>query len=93
MEGFFELLFEFIVDGCIELGSERAVPKPIRIFAAIIVFAVFFGIGGFLIYLGYDAILTSKIGIAILWFIVAAFFIFGGAFVIWKMFRKKSQGR
>lgn len=93
LEVFFELLFEFIVDGSIELGSERAVPKPLRIFAAIIVLTVFFGMGGFLIYLGYDAILTGNIGIAILWFVVAAFFIFGGIFLIWKMFRKKSKGR
>ena len=93
LEILFELLFEFIVDGSIELGSERTVPKPLRIFAAIIVFAVFFGMGGFLIYQGYDAILMGNIGITILWFVVAAFFILGGIFVIWKMFRKKRQGR
>lgn len=45
MEILFEFLFQIILEGSIELGSEKTVPKPLRILAAFIVFTVFFGMG------------------------------------------------
>ena len=41
MEILFEFLFEIIIEGSIELGSEKKVPIPLRILAVFIVLAVF----------------------------------------------------
>lgn len=53
MEILFEILFEIIVEGCIEITwSKSKIPLPLRIIAAIVYFLIFFGFGGFLIYIG-----------------------------------------
>lgn len=91
MEFLLELLFDIIVEGSIELGSEKTVPMPLRILAALIVLAVFFGMGGLFVYGGYDAMLVSNNGAAIVLFAVGAFMVFGGIFVIFKMFQKKKE--
>ena len=52
MEFLLELLFDIIVEGSIELGSQKAVPMPLRILAAFIVLVVFFGMGGMFVYMG-----------------------------------------
>ena len=90
MEFLFELLFEIIIEGSIELGSEKTVPMPIRILAAVIALAIFFGMGGLFIYMGYDEILGGDKTAAIA-FAVGALLIFGGIFVVVKMFRKKKE--
>ena len=89
MEFLFELLFDIIVEGSIELGSEKTVPMPLRILAAFVVLIVFFGLGGAVVYMGYDAMLENDTGAAVMLFVVGAFFVFGGIFVIFKMFQKK----
>ena len=91
MEILFEFLFQLIVEGSIELGSEKTVPMPVRILAAFIVFAVFFGMGGVFVYTGYNAALANNKGAAIVLFIVGVFLLFGGMFAILKMFRKKAE--
>lgn len=91
MEFLIELLFEIVVEGSIELGSEKTVPIPLRILAAFIVLAVFFGMGGLVIYMGYDEILNGDKTAAIALFVVGIFFMFGGMFIILKMFRKKKE--
>ncbi len=90
MEFLLELLFEIVVEGSIELGSEKTVPIPLRILAAFIVLAVFFGMGGLCIYMGYDAILVGDKTAAIA-FVVGILLMFGGMFIILKMFRKKKE--
>lgn len=91
MDFLFELLFEIIVEGSIEIGSKKIIPMPLRILAAFIIFAVFFGMGGLFIYMGYDAMLTGDKVFAIAIFITGAIFIFGGIFIILKMFCKKKE--
>ena len=91
MEFLFELLFEIIIEGSIELGSEKTVPMPIRILAAVIALAIFFGMGGLFIYMGYDEILGGDKTAAIALFSVGALLVFGGIFVVVKMFRKKKE--
>ena len=91
MEFLLELLFDIIVEGSIELGSEKTVPMPLRILAALIVFVVFFGMGGLFVYGGYEAMLGSNKGAGIALFVVGAFMMFGGIFVIFKMFQKKKE--
>ena len=89
MDFLFELLFDIIVEGSIELGSEKTVPMPLRILAAFVVLIVFFGLGGAVAYMGYEAMLENDTGAAVMLFVVGAFFVFGGIFVIFKMFQKK----
>lgn len=89
MEFLFELLFDIIVEGSIELGSEKTVPMPLRILAALIVLVVFFGMGGLFVYTGYEAMLGSDKVAAIALFAVGALMVLGGIFVISKMFYKK----
>lgn len=89
MEFLFELLFDIIVEGSIELGSEKTVPMPLRILAALIVLVVFFGMGGLFVYMGYEAMLGSDKVAAIALFAVGALMVLGGIFVISKMFYKK----
>lgn len=90
MEFLLELLFDIIVEGSIELGSEKTVPMPLRILAALIVLVVFFGMGGLFVYMGYDAMLGNDNSAAIA-FAVGALMVFGGIFVIFKMFQKKKE--
>ncbi|MGN0383686.1 MAG: hypothetical protein ACI4DS_05390 [Eubacterium sp.] len=91
MEILLEFLFDIIIEGSIELGSEKTVPIPLRILAAFIVLAVFFGMGGLFVYMGYDATLVDDKGAAIALFIAGAFLMLGGMFVILKMFHKKAK--
>ena len=91
MEFLLELLFEIVAEGSIELGSEKTAPIALRILAAFIVLVVFFGIGGLFIYIGYDAILGGDKTAAIVLFVVGIFLMFGGIFIILKMFRKKKE--
>lgn len=94
MEILFEFLFQIILEGSIELGSEKTVPKPLRILAAFIVFTVFFGMGGVFVYTGYNAALANDRGAAIVLFVVGAFLLFGGMFAVLKIFLdSKSSSR
>ena len=52
MEIIFEVLFEFILEGSMGAVGDKKVPMPLRILAALILFIVFGGIIGGLIYLG-----------------------------------------
>ena len=89
MEFLLELLFDITIEGSIELGSEKKVPLPIRILAVLIVLAVFFGMGLLFIHMGYDAIMRGDNAAAVVFFGVGVFLIFGGMYIIFKMFRKK----
>ena len=91
MDFLFELLFDIIVEGSIELGSEKSVPMPLRILAVLIVIAVFFGMGGLVVYMGLEAMSAGDNGAAIMMNTVGAIMVCGGIFTIFKMFRKKKQ--
>lgn len=88
MEFILELLFEIIVEGCIELGSEKKVPMPLRITVAIVVFTVYLGLGGFFLYTAY----TEMQGAVKIFMYALGFFILGGGvYLIYKMFKKKKE--
>lgn len=90
MEFLLELLFDIIVEGSIELGSSKKVPMPLRILAFCIVFLIFGGFGGLMLYMAYDAYTTSIVG-AILCGIIGIGMILGGIGVGYKMFCKKRE--
>jgi len=91
MEFILELLFDIIVEGSIELGSEKKVPMPLRILALLVVWIIFFGMGGIVIYEGYEAYLAGAMPGAWLAFGFGSFMIIGGIFIAYKMFRKKKE--
>ena len=91
MEFILELLFDIIVEGSIELGSEKKVPMPLRIIALLVVWIIFFGMGGICIYESYDAYLAGAMSGAWLAFGFGVFLIIGGIFIAFKMFRKKKD--
>ena len=93
MEFILELLFDIIVEGNIELGSEKKVPMPLRIIALLVVWIIFFGMGGIFIYESYEAYLTGAMSGAWLALGVGVFLIIGGIFIAFKMFRKKKENK
>ena len=91
MEFVVEFLFELILEGSIELGSEKSVPMPLRILAAIVVCIFFFGMGGFCIYTAYDEYMTHAAPVVIVMFAFGVFMIGGGIALTYKMFKKKKE--
>lgn len=89
MDILLEFLLELVVEGSLELGTSRRVPKPVRI-AALLVFAVFWcAVIGLLIFTG--VLLTKSVGIlpGLPLFLIAAL-------CVWKTisaFRKKLRGK
>lgn len=90
MEFVLELLFDIIVEGSFELGSEKKVPMPIRIIALLVLWTVFFGMGGVFIYEAYEAYIIHD-NAYILLLAVGLFMIIGGIFIAYKMFKKKRE--
>lgn len=86
MEFLFELLFDIIIEGSIALGSEKKVPMPIRIFATIVVFIVYFGLSGILFYVAYA---EMKGFMQILLYLVGIFMLGGSVYLIRKMYKRK----
>lgn len=90
MEFLAELLMEIVLEGTIAIGSEKKVPMPIRILCLIVEWIIFFGLGSFAVFAGYDALLENDttgyfiLGVGIL-------FIIGGIFIAYKMFKKKKE--
>ena len=91
MEFVLELLFDIIVEGSIELGSEKKIPMPLRILALLIVWTVFFGMGGVFIYEGYNSYIAGESQGTWLALGMGIFMIIGGIFIAYKMFKKKKE--
>ena len=90
MEFLAELLMEIILEGTIAIGSEKKVPMPIRILCLLVEWAIFFGLGGLFVYMGYDALQgNDTTGYFILG--VGILMIIGGIFIAYKMFEKKKE--
>lgn len=91
MEFIVEFLFELILEGSIALGSEKTVPMPFRIIAALVLCVIFFGMGGFCIYTAYDGYVTHAAPEVLIMFVLGAFMIGAGIAITYKMFRKKKM--
>ena len=86
-----EFLFELIFGAAIEVAADNTVPQSARLIAAFIIFAIILGLGGLLIYVGYDMLLLNIIVGAIIAFVIGALLILGGIFVIGRLFRIKKE--
>lgn len=83
MDFVFELLFEIILEGCIELTGEKKVPLPLRILCAIFLVAIYGGLIGILLFVS----IANKSGLmlGITGFIaLLALFAFVHEFKKWK---------
>ena len=50
MEFIMEILFEVIVEGALEASSDKKIPLPVRVIAAIITVGIYGGLIGFCLY-------------------------------------------
>lgn len=82
MELIFEMLFEFLIEGCFGAATSKKIPLVFRIIVATILIAVYGGLVGFCFFQGIKAksIAFLFVGIALLLFI---------AFGIRKTYHKK----
>ena len=85
-----ELLFSIIVEASIELPNSKT-PLPFKILASIIVFAITFGMGGFLLYVGCTEVWSrSKISSVIV-FVCSILFFWAGVHLFRRMFGKGKE--
>lgn len=91
MEFILELIFDIIIEGSIELGSARKVPMPLRILALLVVLVFFGGLAVILIMVGYDAMVSGQVAVAILLYAVAVLLIGGVVYQTRKMFRARDE--
>ena len=91
MDFLFELLFEIIIEGSLELGSHHMVPMPIRILALLI----FLFIYGFLIValflIGYNAAKDGNTGVAGMFYVIDAILLIVVIYMIRKKFKENGR--
>lgn len=75
MEILFEILFEIIVEGVLEAATNRRVPLPVRIVAAVIVVGLFGGVIFLIVFAGVLCLRSEDnlIAVAVILFLLAAF--------------------
>lgn len=91
MEFVLELIFEIVIEGCLEVWSEKKVPMPIRILCAFVFMAIYLGFSGALIYIGYDAMVGGNWGAAILFYVVGFGLLIGVFYILTKKFKEKHK--
>lgn len=91
MEFLFELFFEVIVEGAIAATSEKRVPIPLRILAAIFLVALFGGVLFLIIFTGILCLQgeEKQPAVAVLMFIIEAVFVAGMTFKAVKRFKNR----
>ena len=92
MELLIELIVEFIFEGLVE-GSldgmeSKKVPMPLRILAAVVLFALLIGVGVFFVFLGLS---DDSVVLRILLGVIFAGLFGGLTWKVCKVFRKRRQ--
>lgn len=79
MEFLFEIIFEIIAEGAIEATSEKRVPMPLRILAAVFLAGLFGGVIFLMIFAGILCLRSEEnmTAVAVLMFLIAAIFAVG----------------
>ena len=72
MDFIIELVLTIIVEGSMEAVGERKLPMFVRVLAALLLFAVYFGLGGLLLYGGIKNENGLIIGIAVFVLVIFA---------------------
>lgn len=91
MDFLFELLFEIIIEGGLELGTCRKVPLIVRIIALILFLAVYGFIVTALFLCGCSALQKQQIGSGIFLIAVAAGVAVGCIYMIVKKFKENKR--
>lgn len=91
IEGIFELIFEIIVEGSLEVGTSKKVPLPLRILAFILFVAIFGGFVIFFMVLGFDSMKQGDTAEAVILFVVAIGLLLGCIHIIRKKFKERSD--
>ena len=76
MDIIFEVIFEIIIEGTVELAKSRRIPLPFRILAAVIIIALYGGIIFLIVWTGLECFNSTDINggktLGVLLFIAAA---------------------
>lgn len=88
MEFIYELLFEVIVEGTLDIGTSRKVPVFFRILALIGFLAIYVGIVGLLLIYGVDALRSNDLFGGCLCILTAMVVLLGCIFLTVKKLRK-----
>ena len=88
MEFVFELLFEIIIEGTLDIGTSKKIPLVFRIFALIAFLAIYIGITGLLLIYGVDALRTNDLFGGGLCILTAIIVLFGCIYMTVKKLRK-----
>ena len=91
MEFLFEFIFEIIVEGAIAATSEKRVPLPLRILAAVFVVVLFGGVLFLIILTGILCLQgeEKQPAVAVLMFLISAIFAVGLTFKAVKRFKNR----
>lgn len=91
MEFLFELFFEIIVEGAIAATSEKRVPMPLRMLAAVFVAVLFGGVLFLIIFTGILCLQgeDKQPAVAVLMFLIAAIFAGGLTFKAAKFYKNR----
>jgi len=87
-----ELIFEIILEGSLEIWSEKKMPMPIRILAAFILLALYLGFSGFLLFIGYSALMDHNVPAAVI-FLAVGFGVLIGVLFLIRTQGKKRPGK
>ena len=91
MEIFFEILFDIIIEGSLELGTSRKVPLPLRILAMLILLLVY---GGLIAIFALIAVRCWKDGdilIAVVVSMLDVIVAVASLYAVRKMYKKKNN--
>ncbi len=88
MEFVFELLFEIIIEGTLDLGTSRKVPMAFRILALIAFLVLYVGIAGLLLFYGVDAFRSNDVFGGCLCVLVGLGIVIGCIYMIIKRFQR-----
>lgn len=91
MEFLFEIIFEIVVEGAIAATSEKRVPLPLRIIAAVVVVGLFGGVLFLIIFTGILCLQgkDKQPAVAVLMFLIAAVFVAGMTYKAIKFYKNK----
>lgn len=91
MEFIFELLFEIIVEGSLELGTHRKVPMPLRVLALGVFGFVYGGLMFLLFVSGIDAYKEGNLVAAVFFIAVSVGLLVGCIYMTRKKFKENAE--
>lgn len=89
MDFLLELLFEIILEGTLELGTNRKIPLVLRILALLVILALFGGITVLILFAGYQAIKEHNTLAGVFLLIVGFLMALGSIHMIIKRIRQR----